>query len=141
LKIRRAEDKDKETFVKIYISNFSNVDEESAKDLFEEKMRNPMGGRVLLAEVDNEVVGIVAIDIIDLMGHIVGLAVNPSHRKLGIGTKLIEAVIDLVPKINANITHVIMTGGTPTTKIATKLGFVTADRFLLVKPIQGGHRE
>jgi len=133
MKIRKAEEKDREVFIEVYTRNFSQTDKETAKDLFEEKLSNPMQGLVLLAEEDNKVVGLVAVDIIDLMGHIVGLCVEKDYRQRGIGTALVKEAIDRTRKLNQNVRHIIMTGGKYTVKIAQKFGFEATDRFLLVK--------
>jgi len=132
MKIRKAKEADRESFIQIYLSAFTTADEDNAKNLFEEKLSNPMTGFILLAEEDEKIVGIVAVDIIELMGHIVGLAVTQAYRQRGIGTSLIKEAIESTTKMNRNVRNLIMTGGKHTVKIAKKFGFIQND-FIWVK--------
>ena len=128
--IRWAKEQDREAFIDIYSKNFGLVDNqvsETAQDLFEEKLSNPLTGLVLLAEEGDKIVGIVAVDILELTGHIVGLAVLKDHQRKGIGTALVKSVIETMPKISRNIRHLVLTGGTPTVRIAQKFGFISND--------------
>ena len=130
--IRKATESDRESFIELYLSCFKTAEEKLAKDLFEEKLSNPMTGFILLAEEDSKPVGIVTVDIIELTGHIVGLGVKEEWRKQGIGTALIKEAIESTTKMNRNIRHLVMTGKHNTIKIAKKFGFVQND-FMWVK--------
>ena len=134
MKLRKAEEEDREKFIKIYLNGFAHAEEKTAKELFEEKLSNPMMGFILLAEEEDEIVGIVAVDIIELTGHIVGLSVLENYRQRGIGTALVKEVIETTTKMNRNVRHLVMTGGKHTEQIAQKFGFIQ-NEFIWVKYI------
>lgn len=132
MKIRNGIEDDKENFVKLYLSCFVQTNEQTVKTLFEEKLSNPMTGIVLVAEENGELIGSVAVDIIELTGHIVGLCVRTEDRQKGIGTALIKNAIETTTKMNRNVRHLVMTGGKYTTQIAKKFGFAQ-NTFVWVK--------
>lgn len=48
----------------------------------------------LVAEIDGKTIGYVLGNIEDLEGHILAIAVDPNHKRLGVGTKLMKSVIN-----------------------------------------------
>ena len=79
--------------------------------------------KVVVAEVDNRVVGMTMVNNRRRVGYISSVMVHPTYRKKGIATKLLESVLNYIQKKKSRaILHVITTN-TPAKNLYTKLGF------------------
>jgi ribosomal-protein-alanine N-acetyltransferase len=56
----------------------------------------------LVAEIDRKVIGYVIGNMqSDLEGHILAIAVDPNHKRQGVGTKLIRGIVDVLKEKGA----------------------------------------
>lgn len=74
------------------ISSLS-LKESWSKDSYKKELENPMA-RYLVAEVDNKVIGFAGLWKVLDEGHITNIAVHPDYRGNGIGSKLVESLIN-----------------------------------------------
>lgn len=64
-----------------------------SKDALNKEIENPLA-KYLVAEVDNKIVGFAGLWKIYDEGHITNIAVHPNYRGNGIGSKLVESLIN-----------------------------------------------
>lgn len=64
-----------------------------SKESYKKELENPMA-KYLVAEVDNKVIGFAGLWKICDEGHITNIAVHPNYRGNGIGSKLVESLIN-----------------------------------------------
>ena len=80
------------------------------------------GSRILIAEVDEQVVGFSAVD-----GEYLGwLYLHPDHYRRGIGRLLLQASLDL---IEGACWTIVLAGNTPAINLYHEQNFVVSDRF------------
>lgn len=123
MQIRKAETKDFNGFVRLrnICFNYYNTADRAYFNSFKEQI-----DRVVIAEDNHQVVGIVRWKVsygCTDKAVILSLGVSPSYRGKGIATKLIEAIMTLIP----SYLTITMTDDSPhgeTTKIGLKFGFV-----------------
>lgn len=84
------ESKDIEQVVEV--SNLS-LKETWNKDSFTKEITNPMA-KYLVAQADNKIIGFAGLWVICDEGHITNIAVHPQYRGNGIGSKLVESLIN-----------------------------------------------
>jgi len=66
-----------------------------SKNAFTEEVTNNKFARYIIAKVDGEVVGYAGLWKVFDEGHITNIAVHPEYRKCGIGSRLLEEMINL----------------------------------------------
>lgn len=70
-----------------------SLKESWSKDSLEKELSNPLA-KYMVAEVDNKVVGFAGLWTVCNEGHITNIAVHPNYRGQGIGSKLVESLIN-----------------------------------------------
>lgn len=70
-----------------------SLKESWSKDSLEKELTNPLA-KYMVAEVDDKVVGFAGLWAICNEGHITNIAVHPNYRGNGIGSKLVESLIN-----------------------------------------------
>ena len=107
MNIRLAQETDLDTILKVVETAFSDEENKVIINLVQELSRETPSPPIksLVAEVDNQVIGYVSYSPIFLKsvsrisGYILApLAVSPEHQKQGVGSKLINAGIDILTK-------------------------------------------
>lgn len=79
--------------------------------------------KILVAEVDNRVVGTTMVNNRKKIGYIANVMTHPTYRRKGIATKLMKSAVNYIQKKKGRaILHVISTN-TPAKNLYTKLGF------------------
>ena len=72
-------------------------------DAFRQEIRSVLG-RYLVVRLDERVVGYVGIMLVEDEGHITTLAVHPDYQRQGIGTRMLEEVINMA--LRARVTYI-----------------------------------
>lgn len=70
-----------------------SLKESWSKDSLEKELTNPLA-KYMVAEIDDKVVGFAGLWAICNEGHITNIAVHPNYRGNGIGSKLVESLIN-----------------------------------------------
>lgn len=68
---------------------------------YEQELNNSLA-KYFVAKIDNKVIGFIGTWIIVDESHITNVAVHPNYRKLGIGSKLIESMLNYCKEKNCN---------------------------------------
>ena len=107
MNIRLAQETDLDSILKVIETAFSDEENKVIMNLVQELHQETTSPSIksLVAEVDNQVIGYVSYSPIFLKsvsrisGYILApLAVSPEHQKQGVGSKLINAGIDILTK-------------------------------------------
>lgn len=92
---------------------------------------------VLVAEIDDVIVGLIIGTIDDNKGYYYRIAVHPEHRGIGVGKSLINGLRERFEK--RKVSQILITVDThnePVLPLYQSLGFQTADFFKPLKPLR-----
>ena len=112
MNIRLAQETDLDSILKVIKTAFSDEENKVIINLVQELSREVTSPsiKLLVAEVDNQVIGYVSYSPIflksntSISGYILApLAVSPEHQKQGVGSNLIKSGIDMLTKDGANV--------------------------------------
>jgi len=107
MNIRLTQETDLDSILKVIESAFSDEENKVIMNLVQELSREVTSPsiKLLVAEVDNQVIGYVSFSPIflksdsSIVGYILApLAVSPEHQKKGVGSNLIKSGIDMLTK-------------------------------------------
>ena len=76
----------------VEVSNLS-LKETWNKDSFTKEMSNPLA-KYMVAKINDKIIGFAGLWVICDEGHITNIAVHPNYRGIGVGSKLVESLID-----------------------------------------------
>jgi len=100
-----------------------------SRDSFEQELTSNKLARYMVLSVDDEIVAYGGFWIIVDEAHITNIAVNPDKRRLGLGNRLVQGMLDEIEKMDlVNVTLEVRDSNLAARKLYAGFGFADAGR-------------